>query len=246
MSCNDAIGWGMDNPKTWDGIDGVPAKYGSPGNYNRITVSSETGFHAKLVEWMQSLKYFSKTFAGSWFDQIEWIGHAGAFTQKNGCHGQGKAFDLNYVKWNGYELNIFGHDHLSGDRTRRRRYLAVDASVRRYFKFTLDGWFDDAHKNHIHMDTHTTPLFNRGHTSDVKFVQAVCNNFNGAGLAIDGSWGPSCQDAFEKINREWGYPESCSPSNNEGHWREWCAQVMRHGFKDVTAGYYNSLCNEPA
>jgi hypothetical protein len=143
-------------------------------------------------------------------------------------------------------LNIYGHDHASGDKTRRRRYLAVDASCRRYFDSTLDGWYNADHRNHIHMDNHKTPHLDRDSRSDTVFVQAVCNNFNSAGLAIDGSWGPATQDAFEKINREWGYPQDCNPAWNEGHWREWCAQVMRHGFNDVTAGYYNSSCLEPA
>ena len=242
MGCAGATECGVENPKWFDEINGTPIRYGSPGNYDRKEVKAGTGFHDKLVNWIQTLRYFSDQFAGDWFNRIEWLGHAGAYVCKDGCHGQGRAFDLNYVKWNGYELNIFGGAHAADDKTRRRRYLAVDGCCRRYFKYTLDGWYNASHHNHIHIDNHTVPIMSRDSESDTKFVQAVCNNFNGAGLAIDGAWGPNTQDAFEKINREWGYPRECNPANNHNDWVEWCNQVMRHGFNDATAGKYNSSC----
>lgn len=245
MGCSGASAseCGVNNPKTFDAIDGTPIKYKFPDGYERIDVKTTTGFYNKLEAWISTLRYFSKTYAGSWFNTLQWIGHAGAYVCKAGCHGQGRAFDVNRVEWNGYAVKMLAKDHADPDRTRRRRYLAVDACCRRHFKYTLDGWYNSDHHNHIHIDNHTVPVLSRQSESDTKFVQAVCNNFNGAGLAVDGDWGPLTENAFDNINREWGYSiANCNPFNDQSHYAEWCNQVMRHGFDDVTAGTYQSVC----
>ena len=237
---------GADNQVFYKYIDGTPLKVGQPGSYEHRDIRTGPTFKDKLVDWVQTLKYFSKTYAGSWFNDLEFVGHIGATVCKDGCHGLGRAIDINYVKWNGYTVNAFGGDHASGDRTRKRRYLAVDACCRRYFQYTLDGWYNSAHENHIHVDNDGVPLLDKNSRSDTVFVQAVCNAFNSAGLSIDGSWGQNTQDAWLDINRAWGYASSCTPTAYQGHWADWCNQVMKHGFDDVGAGKYNSPCNEPA
>lgn len=237
MGCSGSTTCGMSDPKSFDAIDGTPIKYGRPGDYTRITVRAERSFYDRMVLWIRSLRSFSSTYGGSSFETLKWLGHAGAYVCKNGCHGRGRAFDLNRVRWNGYTVDIYGGDHASGTRSVRRRYLAVDATCRRYFKYTLDGWYNSAHANHIHFDDHTQTVLSKSSRSDTVFVQAVCNNFNGAGLVIDGDWGPLTQGAFNDINREMNYKNK-DPFTKAADYRVWLGLIQRHGFKNVSAGYY--------
>lgn len=244
MGCSDSTTCGMNDPKTFDAIDRTPIKYGWPGNYSRINVRAERTFYQLLVDWIQPLRYFSDAFGGNGMDDLRWIGHVGAYYCKEGCHGRGRAIDLNRIQWNGVAVNMYGGDHNSSDRKVRRRYLAVDASCRRFFKYTLDGWYNADHRNHIHADNHTAPILSRSSVSDTGFVQAVCNNFSGAGLNVDGSWGSATQNAWQDLNDAWGY-NGCDPFANEVSYAEWCNFVMAHGFADASASdrvYRSVLC----
>jgi hypothetical protein len=244
MSCSGSTTCGMNDPKTFDAIDKTPIRYGSPGNYTRVNVKAESAFYQSLVGWIRNLRYFSDAYGGSAMDSLKWIGHAGAYVCKPGCHGRGRAFDINRVQWNGVAVDMYGGDHSSSDRRVRRRYLAVDACCRKHFKYTLDGWYNADHRNHIHVDTHTTPVLSKSSVADTVFVQAVCNNFNFAGLTIDGSWGTATQDAWRDLNDAWGYG-GCDPFTDEVAYGDWCHFVMAHGFADAPASaavYRSVLC----
>lgn len=244
MSCSGSTTCGMRTPKTFDAIDGVPIKYGSPGNYARRAVKSEQSFYNKLKDWVIALRPMSATYGGPELSDLRWIGHAGAYVCKPGCHGLGRALDVNRIQWNGMTADMFGGDHASADRSVRRRYLAVDASCRRFFKYTLDAWYNDQHENHIHVDDHAAPILSKASTSDTGFVQAVCNNFDGAGLVIDGLWGPATQGAWQDLNAVWGYG-GCDPFTSAAAYGEWCNFVMAHGFADVGASsavYDSPVC----
>jgi hypothetical protein len=224
----------MTDPKTFSAIDGTSIKYGSPGSYTVKEVKAERSFYNQLVSWIGLLRYFGGAYGGSGFSDLRWIGHVGAYVCKPGCHGRGKAIDLNRIQWNGAVVDMYGGDHAAADRTVRRRYLAVDACCRRFFKYTLDGWYNAQHENHIHIDDHTVPILSKSSTSDTGFVQAVCNNFNGAGLQVDGVWGAATQTAWKKLNETWGYG-GFDPFNSEAAYAEWCNFVMAHGFADRAA-----------
>lgn len=242
MSCSGSTTCGMSNPKTFSAIDGTPIKYGSPGNYSVRDVKAERSFYNQLVDWIVKLRYFSDTWGGSGLTDLRWIGHAGAYVCKPGCHGRGRAIDLNRIQWNGVVVDMFSGDHASSDRITRRRYLAVDAMCRRFFKYTLDGWYNAQHENHIHVDDHAAPILSKTSTSDTGFVQAVCNNFDAAGLVVDGSWGPSTQSAWQNVNSAWGY-NGCDPFTSALDYADWCNFVAAHGFADkgATAAVFSSV-----
>ena len=242
MSCSGSTTCGMSTPKTFSAIDGTPIKYGSPGSYSQRDVKTEKSFYNSLVDWVAMLRYFSGAYGGSATNDLRWIGHAGAYVCKPGCHGRGKAIDLNRIQWNGVAVDMYAGDHSAPNRVVRRRYIAVDACCRRFFKYTLDGWYNAQHQNHIHIDNHTAPVMSKTSTSDTGFVQAVCNNFNGASVPIDGQWGPATQSAWQDLNNAWGYG-GCDPFTSEVAYTEWCNFVMAHGFADqgATAAIYRSL-----
>lgn len=246
MTCNGTSGCSMSTPKTFRAIDGTPIKYGSPGNYSQIDIRAETSFYNKLVNLVRQMRWDSVTYGGTSFSTLEWLGHIGAYTCKTGCHGKGRAWDLNYVKWNGYSLNIYGGAHKSSTLSVRRRFLAVDAECRYWFKYTIDGNYDSAHGNHIHMDNHTAPVLSKSSGSDTVFVQAVCNNFNSAGLTIDGNWGTATQNAWNAINAKFHYSTSkCNPFSDSYHYQAWLYLVIAHGYDDVAAGAWwaNAVCS---
>lgn len=246
--CDDSTTCGMTNPRQFSSIDGTPIKYsGSCSGWTQQSVRAESAFYDRSVSWIQTLRFFSSSYGGSGFGQLNWLGHVGFYVcsgNKPTCHKRGLAMDLSWVKWGGYTLKICNGAHASSSREVRRRYLAVDASLRRYFHWVLDGWFNTDHHTHIHASLHhTTPYLDKNARSDVVFVQAVCNNFNGAGLTIDGIWGSQTESAWRAINSAWGYDTSiCDPTTNSSAWAEWCNQVMRHGFANVAAGAYQSTC----
>lgn len=245
MSCSGSTSCGMADPKEFDAIGNTPLRYGSPGNYVRKTIKAERDFYQQLVDWLGTLKYFSSTYGPKALSNVSWIGHVGAYVCKAGCHGRGRAIDLNRVQWNGAATDMYGGDHAATNRTVRRRYLAVDAACRKHFKYTLDGWYNTQHTNHIHVDDHTAPILDRASASDAGFVQAVCNNFNGAGLTVDGVWGASTQDAWRDLNQTWGYV-GCDPFSSRSAYGDWCNFVMAHGFRDAgatSAVYRSFLCS---
>lgn len=195
---------------------------------------------------MQRLKDESDLHGDSAYNSLNWLAHIGMFTCKAGCHGQGKAIDIRRIKWNGTDCCPGGGDHAASSRTVRRRYLAVDATLRMYFKFVLDGWFttatcgadDNSHTNHFHAETHfavSDIVLDKGACSDTVFIQAVCNNFNGAGLTIDGDWGPLTQAAWDDINNAWGWGGCGSPFSSHTAYEKWLHRVVYAGFSDVGA-----------
>lgn len=245
MSCSGSTGCSMSSPVTFNSLDGTPIKYGSPGSYSQLNVRAESSFHSRLTNVIRYIKADASYYGGSAFGTLNFVGHAGAYVCKDGCHGKGRAFDMNYLQWNGYTLNIYGGAHASGTLSVRRRYLAVDAEVRYYMKYTLDGWYNSAHANHIHMDNHTAVVLSKSSSSDVKFVQAVCNNFNSAGLSIDGVWGTNTQNAWNAINTKWHYSTAkCNPFSSTLHYQIWLYLVIAHGFSNTAAGAWwaNSTC----
>jgi hypothetical protein len=226
------------------------------GDCNHNTVpkaSAERTFYDKCVEWRDTLELESAAHGNSHYNKLEMIGHIGFFVSKyNSCHCIGKAFDLTKVKWNGVDSEPCDGDHASPFRTQRRRYLAVDASLRKHFKWVLDGWYDALHANHIHASAHyplqSTIVLDKNSQSDTVFVQAVCNNFNGANLVIDGIWGPATGAAFNDINLDWDFSvAACDPFTSHDAYVDWLHRVMIAGFADISASLVslNDGCNFP-
>src|SRR5690606_33476018 len=167
----------------------------------QLNVQAETSFVAKAVDWPGWLNAVS-SFSG--YGQVQWLGHAGFYTCKTGMHGVGRAMDMNHVAWPSREIDIFSHAHANPSIAVRRRYLAIDASCRRYFKYVINGWRDSLHRNHIHADDTFAPGFSTGSETDVFFLQGVLVNLNGSAIAIDGAWGPATSAAYNNMKAKLG------------------------------------------
>ena len=206
-------------------IGGVPLWYlrGS-GVVRNVTVYSQRSFEQKLDAFSFELQRVTPRAYG----RVVYIATAGAYVNRPGAHGLGRAFDLDAVRWRYRTSAPYWSHHRSASLADRRRYLAVDALLRRRFKYVLDGWFNAAHSNHIHVDDLGGALvLNKRFRSDTVFVQAVCNNFIGTRLVLDGLWGPATERAFAVTRRRL---RVAGPMVSQAwRWRTWLYRVAVHG-----------------
>jgi len=115
-----------------------------------------------------------------------------------------------------------------------------------YFKDVLDGWYttqncagDDSHLTHLHVSSHfqtTNIVLDKDSCPDTLFIQAVCNNFNSAGLGQpDGAWGSATQTAWENIQAAWNWGSCGNPFQSHGAYEKWLHRVAYAGFADISA-----------
>lgn len=121
---------------------------------------------------------------------------AGAYVQKPGYHGLGRAFDLDGIIWEkrSWIANTFPNEpHL---------YLAIESTLRRYFGTVLTFDYDRAHEDHIHFDDGTRPGFDRMSRSRVIYLQNALSFAHGLSVERDGVWGPETHHAVNTIRDE--------------------------------------------
>jgi hypothetical protein len=214
---------------TFQEIDGTPVYYwrSSRPNTRPVNWRCTQAYHDQLVLWMRDLRTLSADYG-----TVSFIASAGFYVNKPGQHGAGSAMDLDHVEWSsGTVCTPLDRHHKSGDRQIRRRYLAVDAVCRRRFRYVLNGWYNAAHADHIHSDFGGLPVrCLKGASSDVKFVQAVCNNFLDAGLTVDGAWGARTQNAFTQAKTALGI--TGDPHTSTSVWQTMLSGIAEHGFAD--------------
>jgi hypothetical protein len=190
-------------------IGGVPLRYVrvSPA-LTTIYIRSTSEFEEKLDRYSYNLA----SAAPAWYGPLRWIATAGAYVPKPGYHGMGRAFDLDIVRWKNAACRPI-HGHHNSTVARRRRYVGVDALARRWFKYVLDAGYNSAHRDHIHVDDGGGALvFNLNYRSDTVFVQRAANVMMGAGLAIDGIYGPLTHAAFYRMKERMDIPHRVSSS----------------------------------
>lgn len=216
-------------------LDGVPLLYwrftdGTAGRRVEQRTFASTGpFHDRLLAWVRDLRDLAFRYGG--LARMERIVTAGLFVAKPGQHGLGQAMDLDQVVWSNGAITPYHREHESADGTVVRRYLALDAVCRRHFRYVLDGRYNAAHADHLHMDFAGGQLrCHRDSRSDTVFVQQVLNAFQGAGLAVDGAWGPQTDRAFAESRRRLGVPGD--PTRDPLQWRQWLLAVAACGFAD--------------
>ena len=219
----------------FNNLDGVPLHYwrwtdGTAGQRTAHRTFASTGpFHQRLLVWRRDLDDLARRFGG--LTGMDRIVTAGTFVDKPGQHGLGQAFDLDQVRWANGAITPYWREHASGDRRVVRRYLALDAVCRRHFRWVLNGHYNAAHADHLHLDFGGGPVgLDRTSRSETVFVQQVLNQHQGAGLAIDGQWGGRTQAAFDESCRRLGV--AGSPLTSRDAWRYWLFRSASCGFAD--------------
>ncbi|WP_186763487.1 extensin family protein [Lentzea tibetensis] len=212
---------------TFQKIDGTPVYYWRSNRPNTTPRNWQAtqAFYNALVAWIRDLRSLS---AG--YGSISYLVSAGFYVNKPGEHGAGTAMDLDHVKWSGgNSISPLDKHHASTNAAIRKRYLATEAVCRRRFRYVLDGWYNADHADHIHSDFGGMPVrVLKDSESDTKFVQAMCNNFRGAGLAIDGVWGPATQSAFNGAKS--ALAVTGDPHTSSAVWQGMLSKIAQKGF----------------
>lgn len=216
---------------TFSTIDGTPVYYWRAGrpNFTPRNWQCTQAYYDQLVNWIRDLRSLSSAYGS-----VTYLVSAGFYVNKPGQHGAGTAMDLDHVEWSsGTVCTPLDRHHSSGDPALRKRYLAVDAVCRRRFHWVLDGWYNAAHQDHIHADFGGLPVnCRKSATSDTFYVQAMCNNFRNAGLAVDGIWGPRTQAAFDGAKAALGVVGD--PHTSTGVWQSMLSSIAQHGFANTS------------
>lgn len=217
--------------KSFSRIDGTPVYYwrNNPGNHNPVTWRCTPNFYDRLVVWIRELRQFSRD-AG--YGSVDFLASAGFYVNKPGQHGAGTAMDLDVVHWADGKVSSPLNGHHNADSLKlRRRYLGVEATLRRRFCYVLDGWYPN-HTDHFHADFAQLPtLLRKNSESATNFIQATCNRFMGSGLAIDGDWGSNTEREYGRMRNRLGI--SGDPTASIDVYRTLLARIARHGFRDT-------------
>ena len=185
----------------------------------------DSTFYNQLSEWKQ---YIYNHAPDSW--GWPWrIYSYGAYTDKDGMHGQGRAFDIGKIIYrdsSGSNTTIsMRYDvwkNYSNAATYQRRYWGTAASYMRWFRHVLTYKDNSDHHNHIHVDNALYGRLDDAHfsmssSSQTYIVQGACRYVWGHSTAVDGSWGSETQADSTAVLRRIGR-ESGTITNANNFW----------------------------
>ncbi|MEU4391666.1 hypothetical protein [Kribbella sp. NPDC023855] len=196
--------------------------------------SFNSTFYNQLNEWR---KYMDTNAPSGWGWPAR-IYSYGAYTDKPGMHGEGRAFDIGKIVY----LNASGVPKIismrydlwknSGDAaTYQRRYWATAAGYMRWFRHVLTYKDNTQHHNHMHVDNQVygggAAAFNTGSSSQIYIVQGACRYVWGLGTGVDGSWGPETQGDSTAVLRRIGRPSGSITS--AANFTAFCTASLRKG-----------------
>lgn len=213
---------------SFSNIDGTPV-YWYSGSPSPRTWQCENNFYITLIAWMRDLRRASPSFYGG----VSYIRSLGFYVDRAGQHGAGTAMDLTGVRWSsGRVSSMTNFDHSDPSLFIRRRYLAVNATLRMWFHWTLDGWYNADHANHLHADFAELPtVVHTSARSDTVFAQATANSFlRNTLLAVDGVWGPKTNAAWNKMRNAL---DIGSTATDPAQYRKMLFAIAVRGFNDL-------------
>lgn len=173
-------------------LAGVPVHYDRPplAQYGGRGISykfyCDEDFQEKLEEC------FEEVFELSSIPKAEIILSAGAYVNKSGHHGKGRAFDLDGIIWKSRTFITTNYP------TDKVFYLGIEAVLRKHFGTVLNYLYNAAHQDHFHIDDGTEVGFNASSKSRVLFVQAAITHILKNTISIDGDYGPETGIAINK------------------------------------------------
>lgn len=182
------------NLVSFNEIAGVPiyydrapvAEYGSKGKGPRV-VRLDSQFKKKLEACLYELWDAFPQGKASHFVT------AGFYVEKAGPHASGRAVDIDGLWWDGHPPIVA--KNAPND---LRRYLGIEAVIRKHFGVVLDYWYNAKHRDHWHIDDTNNILpftFKRSHTV---FIQA-CLQYLGHYVDIDGCFGVKTSELYDSV-----------------------------------------------
>ncbi|NEE03199.1 extensin family protein [Phytoactinopolyspora halotolerans] len=192
------------------GTTGCKLYYEPSGNPNSFTFNDT--FYNQLSSWKNFI-YNNAPDSWGWPSRIY---SYGAYVDKPGMHGSGRAFDIGKIVYK----NSSGTTHTismrydvwhggSNAALYRRRYWGAAASFARRFRHVITYADNSTHHNHIHADnaiygSTTDCYYSTGSTSQTYIVQGCCRVVWGLGTALDGDYGPETERHSTQVLRRIG------------------------------------------
>jgi len=217
-------------------IDGVALGYMRDSSARKVRSASFTGsseLWAALQRFKRDLHLYTNP-AG--YGDIKMIVSAGIYVNKPGQHGRGSAVDIDRIIWtSGKTCSPIYGVHAHSKQWARLRYYALDAVCRQHFRYVLDGNYNAAHRDHIHADLGGMPIrpLSTSSRAEVVFLQAVCNEFAGQNLAVDGQYGPKSANGLKNTLSMAGLGH-LSPLTSTADHRKFLQRVSQKGFRGQT------------
>ena len=142
----------------------------------RTFVGLDASLEPLLDSFADNVSYFSRTFGGESYGNINWIGDIGGppGSARSSYHNVGKALDITWIQWVGGNASRPAvaesevKDASGNPRpTTHRRLVAVEAGLRKWFGYVLNRYIgclvvteacpvsegpQSPHRNHFHVD----------------------------------------------------------------------------------------------
>jgi len=213
--------------KRFNTIGSVPTHYARQPVAPYGTIGQQRNFRCTNLFYNKLEACFNELWRACRHNRPRAIVSAGAYVNKPGRHGQGRAFDLDAIFWNGntFITNRF-NDYPDF-------YLGVEAILRKHFGIVLAYNYNRAHQDHFHIDDGRNPGFGtaRSHTL---FMQGVCYYMLGMRFRgnVDGNYGSGTRGALTEACKELGVP---TPLNAPANWTRFLDAVAQRGIGRTTS-----------
>ena len=182
--------------------------YGYPTYYEDTGAATsfryEPAFHSRLETWF--VRFILRS-PNNWVNPQR-IYSYGAYVNKTGMHGQGRAFDLTRIRvtdentgslFDAFNGRYDQWQNYTGDAltTVRKRYWGTLATLHYSFRHVISHLDNSEHHNHVHIDNAVSgsgdSSYSTSSSTQTLYVQAACRYIWGYQTAIDGQWGPQTQ-----------------------------------------------------
>lgn len=198
--------------------------------------SYDPAFYTQLETWLAFWYTHTPT---TWVIPLRVYSY-GAYVNKPGAHGLGRAFDLSQLRvtsggsvartfWGRYDL---WQSTTGGELSFwRRNYWGTSASLHYHFRNVLTYPYNADHHNHIHIDNLVSgsglSTFDTTSKAQVQHVQACCTYIWGYATAIDGAWGPQTSGNASRVLARVG--SSGSLTSSTANWRTFNLKSTEYG-----------------
>ena len=167
-------------------------------------------------------------------------------------HYHAKALDLTWVAWGG--TDEFGREWLAHSRPceadgdvelgspQHRRLVAIEAALRKSFGTVIPRGYNQAHRNHFHVDigTPVAPDFGEDKSAPNNlFIRDCIRAFTDYALPYERArgWDTDAEIGYAVLLSDLGM-EGLDPHRTFDHYLLFLNFIMMHGFADKRAGHY--------